>query len=175
MLLTTNHTHLYRMKAIFYFTLILGFATPTLAQETSERNITDSQQYPDQEKLSIMPRYGHWCGPNFPKRLSPDAPAPIDTLDTLCKKHDYCYEEQGYMACDCDRQFSQEIALQLELNHFKGTEELFAHALTTYFENALCIDNGNVYHSYSEAIENIIDGTENKATKLLEALPKVTN
>jgi hypothetical protein len=44
-----------------------------------------------------LPVYGHWCGPGH------SGPAdPIDELDTICMRHDKCYEKHGMHAQRCD-------------------------------------------------------------------------
>ena len=35
--------------------------------------------------------YGCWCGVTIP--FPPEHDEPIDTFDSLCKTHDYCYED----------------------------------------------------------------------------------
>ncbi|OFR89537.1 hypothetical protein HMPREF2863_08975 [Micrococcus sp. HMSC067E09] len=54
-------------------------------------------------QLSI-PVWGNWCGPGH---SGPGAP--IDTLDTLCMRHDKCYAARGYFDCACDAQLKAEI------------------------------------------------------------------
>lgn len=46
-----------------------------------------------------LPIYGNHCGPGFG---DPNV-APVDAVDTVCYRHDRCYERQGYFECSCDR------------------------------------------------------------------------
>jgi len=63
----------------------------------------------------VMPVYGNWCGANHPKDMS-IAEEPIDLLDQSCKKHDYCYADEGYLSCACDNVINQELITGLKEN-----------------------------------------------------------
>ncbi|WP_306593942.1 hypothetical protein [Corynebacterium striatum] len=79
-----------------------------------------------------MPGYGNWCGPGH---SGPGAP--INTLDSLCQKHDKCYGSRGYFACSCDRELVQGI--RKNRGKFNGVgENAMALAIATYFNSAPC-------------------------------------
>ena len=44
--------------------------------------------------------HGNWCGPGHSGSTSA-APC-IDYLDCVCKEHDLCYRQHGYLNCKCD-------------------------------------------------------------------------
>ena len=48
--------------------------------------------------LMSFPIHGKYCGPGH------SGPGkPIDRLDAVCQKHDYCYHKKGYHKCPCDK------------------------------------------------------------------------
>ncbi|CCQ74851.1 hypothetical protein [Magnetospira sp. QH-2] len=56
-----------------------------------------------------MPMHGNWCGPGHPKNALRASLPPIDALDDACRRHDYCYIQQGEMDCGCDIAFMNEL------------------------------------------------------------------
>lgn len=77
-----------------------------------------------------MPIHGNWCGPGH---SGPDAP--IDTLDSLCQKHDNCYGSRGYFACSCDA----ELVLVIKNTQFGSEHERkMATAIMLYFTISGC-------------------------------------
>ncbi|MEA2337943.1 MAG: hypothetical protein QOE82_1950 [Thermoanaerobaculia bacterium] len=56
---------------------------------------------------TIVPIWGNWCGPGYPK--PGQNPKPVDVLDEACKAHDLCYEKSGYSACACDQQLVKTV------------------------------------------------------------------
>ncbi|WP_311348952.1 hypothetical protein [Corynebacterium durum] len=79
-----------------------------------------------------LPGYGNWCGPGH------SGPGnPVDTIDSLCQKHDKCYGERGYFACSCDREMVEDI--RNNRGKFRGFgENAMALAAATHFKNAPC-------------------------------------
>lgn len=55
-----------------------------------------------------MAVYGNWCGPGHP-RAGTNPPA-IDEVDAACRKHDFCYAEKKYFACECDNRLLADLA-----------------------------------------------------------------
>lgn len=53
-----------------------------------------------------VPVYGNWCGPGHGG--DPNTPA-IDAVDAVCKVHDLCYSERGYLDCSCDRELLERM------------------------------------------------------------------
>ena len=52
-----------------------------------------------------FPWHGNWCGPGH------GGGEPKDALDEACKRHDECYEKEGYFNCKkCDEQLIDEIS-----------------------------------------------------------------
>ncbi len=69
---------------------------------------TSSFYSPDEETVY---RYGNFCGPGNPVRVSEDPAVqmqqllsfePVDSLDMVCRMHDMCYEERGRDDPGCD-------------------------------------------------------------------------
>ncbi|MDO4632148.1 MAG: phospholipase A2 family protein [Corynebacterium sp.] len=91
-----------------------------------------AQNAPKDSKESNFPYYGNWCGP---RHSGPGAP--VDTIDSLCKKHDECYARQGYFACSCAIVMVDDIARNR--NKFKSTgENIAATVIAIHFQNSLC-------------------------------------
>jgi hypothetical protein len=77
------------------------------------------------------PTYGRWCG------LKHGSGEPTDTLDSLCRAHDKCYDKRGYFACSCDRALIRGIIANA--TKFKKVKEYsVACAILLYFKNTLC-------------------------------------
>lgn len=76
--------------------------------------------------------YGNWCGPGH---SGPDAP--INTLDSICMRHDKCYAEKGYFACSCDRALIDDIKRNRGNFHGAG-ENAMTVAVASYFNSNLC-------------------------------------
>lgn len=78
-----------------------------------------------------FPVWGNWCGPGH------GSGTPIDTLDTLCMRHDKCYGQRGYFDCYCDAQ------LKAEIGRFSGRmgwrERAVAAAITVWFSVTPCV------------------------------------
>ena len=88
----------------------------------------------DQSKQGFIPVYGNWCGPDHPKYDKSNAPPAIDKLDAACRRHDKCYEEKGYLNCDCDFQLISDI------NNLRGGgySKIQAQSISRYFVIAPC-------------------------------------
>lgn len=48
------------------------------------------------------PVHGHYCGPGHGD--SSYRTPPRDPVDAVCMEHDKCYDDKGYLHCDCDRE-----------------------------------------------------------------------
>lgn len=77
-----------------------------------------------------FPVHGNWCGPGH------GGGTPIDTLDTLCMRHDKCYAARGYFDCLCDKQLRDEI--YRFRNRMGGLERAKAAAITVVFSSIPC-------------------------------------
>jgi hypothetical protein len=55
------------------------------------------------EGLLSVDVYGHWCGPGH------GFGEPIDAVDTVCMRHDKCYDARGYFDCMCDNTLVTEL------------------------------------------------------------------
>lgn len=78
-----------------------------------------------------LPVWGNWCGPGH---SGPGAP--VDTLDTLCMRHDQCYQARGYFDCLCDAQLKAEIGRYSDRMSWR--ERAVAAAITVYFSVTPC-------------------------------------
>lgn len=103
-----------------------GRQMPAAAQMVSEQPADG-----DIITLDGIPFWGNWCGPGHGSGI------PIDTLDTLCMRHDLCYGERGYFDCYCDAQLRAEIDRYAD--RMTGGERLMAAAVKTAFSVGLCI------------------------------------
>lgn len=79
--------------------------------------------------------YGNWCGPGHSGGPDHDWAA-IDTLDSLCRTHDFCYEDRGYFACSCDNALIKGITSNSDV--MTGTEQAMAVVVAAYFLAAPC-------------------------------------
>ena len=54
--------------------------------------------------------HGNYCG--FQKIVGPDGAdlPPVDVLDAICMRHDYCYERRGVSDCSCDLDLMREVS-----------------------------------------------------------------
>ncbi|WP_213025824.1 phospholipase A2 family protein [Brevibacillus reuszeri] len=75
--------------------------------------------------------YGNWCGPGC---SGPGAP--IDDIDSCCKKHDICYEKRGYFSCSCDRELLNCLSKKIDYSTEKGR---MAALISAYFSRAQCL------------------------------------
>jgi hypothetical protein len=123
---------------------------------------------------SIMPKYGNWCGPDYPKNID-GAPNPIDMLDRACQEHDLCYANKGYMSCVCDSEFNEKIVLGLKANRFKGPEKFFAHSFRTYFRTSPCQGNHKDKIAPSRAVHGIVKKIGAKTTDLIDRIQAISS
>ncbi|MEJ2621543.1 MAG: hypothetical protein P8163_15145 [Candidatus Thiodiazotropha sp.] len=116
--------------SLFLLFLLIIFIAQASAEETNTP--TDNSE---EESSPLMPTYGNWCGLNHPKDPL-TAPPPVDTLDSICKQHDFCYLANGHMDCNCDSDFIQ--AINANRQKFAKTESLAAHTFRVYFRGSPC-------------------------------------
>ncbi len=110
---------------------------------------------------------------------------PIDSLDKSCKQHDICYENEGYLSCDCDRVFNDELTMNLKSNQYTGKEKIFARSFHLYFNGSPCDGDFSTKVAPSRAIHNTVKKITNTSvyiakkfgfefTKVKERLPVST-
>lgn len=75
--------------------------------------------------------WGNWCGPG-----NSGPGAPVDTLDTLCMRHDKCYAQRGYFSCYCDAQLKAEI--DRWAHRMTSKERAMAAAIKLAFMHPVC-------------------------------------
>lgn len=75
----------------------------------------------DRTTVGTFPVYGNWCGPDHPR--SGTNPPPIDAVDAACRKHDFCYAQKNYFACDCDNQLLADLAT-IKNNKWNGRKQV---------------------------------------------------
>jgi hypothetical protein len=122
------------MKSHFISLFLLFSLFAFMAQAGAEEPNTPVEDS-EEESSSLMPKYGNWCGLNHPKDPL-TAPPPVDTLDSICKQHDFCYLANGHMDCSCDSDFIQ--AINANRQKFAKTENLVAHTFRVYFRGSPC-------------------------------------
>jgi RHS repeat-associated protein len=89
--------------------------------------------------------YGNWCGPGGMGR-------PINTLDTACMIHDFCYAKGGFSAADnnvgptngnlaglqaCNQALCDRAATVISSNSQSSQQSINALQVVAYFSNAL--------------------------------------
>lgn len=109
------------MKKIFVLSLVLALSACSAneVKKVSEMN---------------FPVYGNYCGPKYPPAGS--TPVPVDEVDNACKKHDGCYEENGYFNQECDRQIIADLKM---IKPKTPQEKLSRKLIIAYFSEALKI------------------------------------
>lgn len=99
-------------------------------QPAHASNSYSSEHYAQPQGIKI-PVWGNWCGPGH---SGPGTP--VDTLDTLCMRHDKCYAQRGYLSCYCDAQLKAEID---RFSHRMGSKErAMAAAVKLAFMHPVC-------------------------------------
>ena len=119
---------------------------------------------------SISPRYGNWCGADYPKDIN-NAAAPIDKLDAACQVHDICYQQQGYLDCGCDQAFNQQLTQGLTQGDFGKFEQLYVQSFRTYFKGSPCNGDSSAKFGPSRAINNGIKNISSKAIGFYQSMP----
>ena len=152
---------------LFTLTLILGFESN--AEPVPGKEITLDEA---EKESSLMPTYGNWCGPNHPQNIL-NASAPVDTLDTICQKHDICYAQTGYIACECDKQFNAEISSGLKNGSLKWREKIFARSFLLYFKGSPCLGDFSDKLAPSRAIHNVVKKIGATTETLVDKIPFV--
>lgn len=100
----------------------------------------------DQSTTGTLPVYGNWCGPGHPRNGV--NPPPVDAVDTACRKHDNCYAQKKYFACECDNNLLIDLA-KIKNDKWKGREQISGdeyfefenatvRAIRTYFAATAC-------------------------------------
>lgn len=100
----------------------------------------------DPSTTGTLPVYGNWCGPGHPRNGS--NPSPIDAIDAACRKHDNCYAQKKYFACECDNDLLVDLA-KIKNDKWKGRKQVSGdeyfefenstvRAIRTYFAATAC-------------------------------------
>ena len=76
--------------------------------------------------------HGNWCGPGVPAPGT--TPPPIDSLDRICKTHDRCYLNKGYLDCSCDQELMNGIVRGREYYKLSEVEK----KILNYFQSSTC-------------------------------------
>lgn len=106
-----------------------------VAEQNREARAADEQGSPASPGMETrgvsIPVWGNWCGPGH------SGPGdPVDTLDTLCMRHDKCYAARGYFDCYCDAQLKAEI--DRFASRMGSKERAMAAAVKMAFNVGLC-------------------------------------
>ena len=153
-----------------YYALFLFCLTTTVEAVDDSVNSLDKSQ--STESSTIMPNYGNWCGPNHPENIA-TADEPIDSLDLICKNHDLCYLEKGYLSCECDADFTNSITIGLRENKFIGKEKVFSHSFRAFFKNSPCEGDHSNKLAPTRAIQNVVNKTGTITKKIIKKVPFV--
>jgi len=91
-----------------------------------------------------MKLHGNYCGVGHGDATYTQ-PA-VDEVDQVCKTHDKCYDDKGYLNCKCDYDFIIEMKKIRNIN--KDLQQK-VQLMTSWFENAACQckkPEGEQYH-----------------------------
>ncbi len=138
-----------------------------LALKGDGSDINEQSDEVSQDKYSGLAIYGNWCGPNHPSDMD-KADEPIDRLDQACQAHDLCYEEQGYLSCECDRQLTISVSSDLREGHFSGDQHLYAQSIYQYFNSSLCRGDNTHKSQPSRVVQDVIDQVIEKRNEVLD-------
>ncbi|ODB99618.1 hypothetical protein A3197_11865 [Candidatus Thiodiazotropha endoloripes] len=148
----------------FFLTLLLTLVNlSNAAADEIDTNRVDRTE----ESSSFLPKYGNWCGLNHPSDPL-TAPPPIDTLDSICREHDYCYLANGHMNCDCDSAFIQ--AIKANRPRFSASEKLVAHTLRVYFRGSPCYGDQKDKIAPTRVLTGIVKQTDASTRHMLQKI-----
>lgn len=126
------------------------------------------------DKLSAQQliTYGNWCGADHPQNIN-EGEAPIDALDEACKVHDFCYTQQGYFDCGCDKALNQQVRSGIANHQFSGETFLYARALSVYFDGSPCKGDHSGKFGPSQAILNAVKKGQDHAIKIKDKVESI--
>ena len=135
-------------------------------------NKTSSTNQPTETNIlaTISPHYGNWCGADYPKDIY-NAKEPIDQLDAACKIHDFCYQEQGYLDCGCDKALNQQLSQGLAKNSFGPLEKVFVQSFKSYFNASPCYGDNSAKVGISKALQNAAKNLSDKVKSIYRSMP----
>ena len=118
--------------------------------------------------MPSIPVYGNWCGPEHPKDLATltPPPTPVDELDRLCMRHDYCYMEHGNFNCDCDNTFTTDVDNAIKIGKITGATAITARSFKYHFNASPCEGNNKKKLAPTRALQKIYYGVKNRIGKL---------
>jgi hypothetical protein len=157
------------LKKISTLLFLFLSAQTFLAIAIEDTESTLNKENPTNDS-SIMPRYGNWCGLNHPVNIE-SAEDPIDDLDSICKTHDYCYIEKGYLSCECDSEFTNSIEIGLRENRFAAREKFFSHSFRTYFKNSPCNGDHRDKFAPTRTIQNVVKKAGDVSKGVIRKVP----
>ncbi len=146
---------------------------PEILDLESEKNSPQEIEKPSLTQR-VMPVYGNWCGANHPKDMSL-ADEPIDLLDQACKKHDFCYENEGYLSCACDNDINQELIQGLNENKYGKSEAVFARSFHLYFNGSPCSGDHSTKVAPSRLLHNVVKKASDRTVDVITSLPVIGN
>jgi len=153
-------------KSYFLMVLLLAFSIESGANQPASDSILLNTENPD----ALMPTYGNWCGANHPENIE-EAEEPVNELDRACQRHDLCYQQKGFLSCECDKVFNDEIIAGLNENKFVGAESLFAISFHEYFKSSLCAGDHKDKNAPARAVNNFIKDIGNRVLNFIDELP----
>ena len=153
-------------KPYLLIVFLLIFSVEIRADQPVTDPILINTENPD----AIMPTYGNWCGANHPENIE-EAEDPVNELDRACQKHDLCYLQKGYLSCECDKVFNDEVISGLNQNKFVGAERLFAYSFHEYFKSSLCAGDHKDKNAPARAANDFIKDIGNKVLHFIDNLP----
>lgn len=109
----------YTARTIVPFSIIIAL----LSLNGCLSSIHQPDKITESESSGFMPIHGHFCGPGHPKLFTVSKRdriqeleniKPFDDIDASCKRHDICYEQNGFGNNACDRKLINDLkALRL--------------------------------------------------------------
>ena len=122
------------------------------------------------ETAGVMGLYGNWCGLDHPKDVAANPP-PIDALDAACMRHDLCYTERGFLSCECDAAFTQELYSEMAKKTYTGLELATARATHAHFAASPCTGDMKSKARPVRLLKGVYDGTKRR---VVDAYDRVT-
>lgn len=149
-------TPLYRIAILFW---LLLFPVSGVHADTVENG----------KAPKSYPVYGNWCGPDHP--LDPArAPAPVDGVDAICMQHDLCYEDKGYLDCECDAVLVRDLKRGIDRKDYDRVQMLYARNIHNYFQASPCDGDPKNKLAPSRILHRVYSKAKEKATQIYDLI-----
>ena len=134
--------------------IVLLFAASVTACATAQPQVK-------RETAGAMGIYGNWCGLDHPTDVAAN-PLPIDALDAACRRHDLCYTQRGFLSCECDAEFTQELRGEIANSTYTGLQLATARATHAHFAASPCVGDMKAKTRPVRFLKGVYDGTKRR-------------